>query len=164
MKEFRLTHGFTHNEPHQIIIHAMGEYIQTAHRAYSAPEYLAFDGTSAHVFIRPDGTPIRGRKDTEGAFHALGYNVDTLGLEFLVEGTHTYATFLERIKEDWVTPEQYEMGAKIVANWVRKFKIESILRHSDVSPDRKVDPGEGFKWDFFIGKVRELVDGRINEY
>lgn len=160
MLEFRLTAGFAKQEPHQIIVHAMGEYIRTRTRVYSAPEYLAFDGTSAHVFVKPEGVLIRGREDLEGAFHAKGFNVDTLGIEFLVPGEHNYSTFLEAIKEDWVSEVQYENGAAQCAKWMRKFGIESILRHSDISPDRKLDPGEGFKWKEFL----ERVQSKLGDY
>lgn len=163
MRKVKLTNGISRNEPHQVIVHAMGEYIQTRRKRYFAPEYLQFDGTSAHIFVLPSGELIRGREDLEGAFHAKGFNVDTLGIEFLVEGVHNYETFLRRIKEPWVIEEQFEAGARQVATWVRKFSIQSVLRHSDISPERKLDPGTGFNWLAFVERVRELTGVQVYE-
>ncbi len=161
MKHFKLQQGFSRNEPHQIIIHAMGEFIKTKEKVYFAPDYLAFDGTSAHIFVPPEGELFRGRNDTEGAYHAKGYNTDTLGIEFLVPGIHIYTSFLKAIQTDWVSEEQYEAGAMQCAEWMKKFGIESILRHSDISPERKFDPGTGFKWMEFNDRVQSKL-GDLN--
>ena len=159
MKTFRLSQGISRNSPKQIIVHSMGEYIRTPHRIYSAAEYLQFLGLSAHILVSPDGELTRCRNDLEGAYHAKGFNTDTLGIEFLVSGIHDYMGFLTAIEADWVQEAQYEAGAEQCAEWMRKFGIESILRHSDISPDRKVDPGTGFKWTEFLGTVQSKLGG-----
>ena len=37
---------------------------------------------------------------------------------------------------------------------IRKYKIKSkfILGHSDIAPDRKIDPGEKFPWKYLAKK------------
>lgn len=150
----RLDHGFQRQSvPDMIIVHSMAQVID------SEPDYEAWDllnmmKLSAHALIHPDGLIVRCRNDNEGAYHAKGFNRTSLGVEFLVEGLHTYGSFLNRIKEpDWLTDEQYESGVTLLRDWIKKYSIKqpSIMRHSDVSPGRKFDPGDGFPWDAFLG-------------
>ena len=155
MKEYRLNKGLPKQDPKQIIIHAMGEYLKTPLKSYWAPEYLEFLGLSVHRFITPSGLLIKAREDWEGAYHARGWNVDTLGIEFLVPKAYTYERFLEKIKTDWVSEEQYITGAKQCRQWMQQFGIVSIFRHRDISPERKVDPGEGFRWGYFLNLIQD---------
>ena len=52
---------------------------------------------------------------------------------------------------------------------IRKYKIKSkfILGHSDISPDRKIDPGEKFPWKYLakkkIGIWHDLDHEKIKE-
>lgn len=130
----------------------MGEYIKDD-QEYYAVDWLKKLGLSAHALITPDGTVIRCRSDSEGAWHAKGFNKNSLGIEYLVKGVHNYGTFLEAIKTDYVTPEQYQAGLAQIAEWVEQHPIHSIDRHSDLSPGRKVDPGSGFPWQQLLGDV-----------
>lgn len=154
------TYGSAHNTPKLIIVHAMGQNIATGEGVETlyAPDFLASQGISAHAMVDPDGTIIRCREDNEGAYHARGFNVDSLGIEVLVQGNHNYATFLKAIETKWITPEQYMATLEQCANWMKKYDIRRILRHSDVSPGRKVDPGAGFPWGAFIYDLKELYD------
>jgi len=131
------------NNPHEIIIHAMGEYINDK-AAKFAPNFLEEYGLSAHALIVPNGDVMICRQTDECAHHALGHNIDSLGVEFLVHGLHDYGSFLEAIKTDWVTPEQYAAGIELVSTWRKGFNIKG----------RKVDPGAGFKWEYFINQLQ----------
>ena len=144
-----LSHGASHQTPNKIIIHAMGEFIGAPGWKNHAVQYLARVGLSAHAIIAPDGENYRCRKDNQGAYHALGHNTDTLGLEFLVSGVHTYSTFLNTIRTPYITTQQYEVGVEQVKFWIKHWGITEVLRHSDISPERKVDPGDGFPWVMF---------------
>jgi len=144
-----LIHGNTANHPTRIVVHAMGEYILDPKPVY-APEFLDGYELSAHVLVCPNGDLIRCRDDLKGAWHARGSNGNRLGIEFLVEGEHTYATFLEALKTNYVTDAQWEAGLDVVKGWFDEHPIERIDRHSDLSPGRKVDPGEGFNWAEFL--------------
>jgi AmpD protein len=95
------------------------------------------------------------RDDDQIAWHAKGYNIDSLGIEFLVEGHHDYASFLEAIKGDYVTFDQFDAGRDAVRSWIEAYDIprDRVVRHSDISPGRKVDPGTGFKWQKFLDCV-----------
>lgn len=148
-----LQHGTAHQTPKCIIIHAMGEYIIESGWENHAVQYLNRIGLSSHSLIAPDGENYRCRKDTQGAYHALGHNTDTLGLEFLVSGVHNYGTFLEAIKSPYLTSQQYQEGVAQVRYWKRVWGITEVLRHSDISPERKVDPGAGFPWKMFMRDI-----------
>lgn len=149
-----LEKGARHNNPRMIVVHAMGEYLLDP-KPIHATDFLEKIGLSAHALIAPNGDTYICRDDDQGAYHAKGYNTDSLGIEFLVEGQHRYASFLETIKTDWVTTAQWEAGVTAVRNWVVGYGIsrKRIVRHSDISPGRKVDPGKGFNWDIFLDTV-----------
>lgn len=147
-------YGAGHNEPRMIVIHAMAEYFPTAgDDAEPANEFLGKMKLSAHVLAAPNGTLLKLREDTEGAHHAKGFNTDSLGLEVLLAGRHTYGTFIEAIKRPWVTADQYRVVVWQCQVWLAKHKIERVVRHSDLSPGRKRDPGDGFPWEQFLRDI-----------
>jgi N-acetyl-anhydromuramyl-L-alanine amidase AmpD len=145
-----LDHGSKFNDPEIIVIHAMGEYIGGDGWNDHAVQYLDKKKWSAHAFGAPNGDIYRCRLDNEGAYHALDFNTDSLGYEFLVEGSYKYGSFIDRIKEPYLTKLQYESGVEFVSDWVKMYNIKKVVRHSDLSPERKVDPGKGFPWKKFL--------------
>lgn len=148
-------HGPSKLEPDTIIVHAMAEFLDTAGRDYFAPDFLDRRGESAHAFITPSGVVIEAREYGEGAWHAREYNYNSLGVEFLVPGVHTYATFAKTIRSSYVTSKAYKAGVELVRFWIDASPLTiDVLRHSDVSPGRKIDPGAGFPWTKFIKDVR----------
>jgi len=149
-----LENGARRNNPKMIVVHCMGEFLLDPHPIH-ASDFLAKIGLSAHVLITPTGDAIICRDDDQGAYHAKGYNTNSLGIEFLVPGHHTYGTFLETIKSPYVGTEQWEAGVTAVRRWREAYDIPltKIFRHSDLSPGRKVDPGTGFDWDKFLDEI-----------
>lgn len=148
-------HGPPKLEPDTVIVHAMAEFLDTAGRDYFAPDFLDRRGESAHAFITPSGVVIEAREYSQGAWHAREFNYNSLGVEFLVPGVHTYATFAKAIKRRYVTRQAYQAGVELVRLWVEWAPHGlDILRHSDVSPGRKIDPGTGFPWKRFLEDVR----------
>jgi len=143
-------HGYKGNKPNLIVVHAMAEYLDTEadDNDPHAYEFLRKIGLSAHILIAPNGDVYRLRNDDELAFHAKNFNTNSLGIEFLVPGTHDYSTFLKAINEDWVSEDQYQSGLEVIRKWMFKFHIfkKQVKRHSDISPGRKKDPGRGFPW------------------
>ena len=123
----------------------MGEYILDPEPIY-APDFLDKYGLSAHSLITPAGDNIRCRLDDEIAWHARGYNTNSLGCEVLVSGKHDYGSFIEAIKYNWLTETQYKALLYQVREWLELYPIKRIAKHSDLSPGRKVDPGNGFDW------------------
>jgi AmpD protein len=149
-----LEKGNKYNTPKLIVVHCMGEFLLDP-KPIHASDFLAKLGLSAHALIAPNGDVWVCRDDDQGAYHARGYNTDSLGVEFLVEGHHDYGSFLEAIKGDYITDVQWLAGVNAVKSWVEAYEIpkDKIVRHSDISPGRKVDPGKGFKWDKFLSEV-----------
>ena len=163
-REILLPRGARHQDPKRIIVHAMGEYIFYDGIYMHAVDLLrnirykvkgeTKKGLSAHILVCPDGDIIRCRQDDQGAYHAAGHNDNSLGIEFLVKGSHDARSFRKAIKEEYLTPEQYKAGMEFVRDeWRIKKGILRLERHSDVSPERKQDPGEGFPWDQFLREV-----------
>ena len=142
-----LPHGGTaQNRPDAIVIHAMGEFIRDGEHRNHAVRFLDRYGISAHALAAPDGTVYRCREDLEQAWHARGFNRNSLGLETLVAGEHDYASFLQAINGPYVTDAQYRAILEQCIEWIEVYPIRRIVRHSDLSPGRKVDPGDGFPW------------------
>jgi len=135
--------------PEIITIHSMGEYIADNH----AVGYLASIGLSAHSLIDSIGTNYRCRKDLEMAYHAKGFNTNSLGIEFLVPGSHTYLSFLRTIETNYISEQQYQAGLTQIKEWLHMWPIKKVVRHSDLSPERKVDPGNGFPWERLINDI-----------
>lgn len=143
------------NKPSVIVVHAMAEYVLADDgKSYEhAPDFLERMGLSAHVLVAPDGTRYRCREDHEGAYHARGFNVDSLGIEILLPGRHDYGSFLKGIaKPLWCIGPQYAEGVQQVREWVRLYGSR-VERHSDISPGRKLDPGMGFPWAKFLSDI-----------
>lgn len=139
--------------PKLIVIHSMGEYLSLGDRDMSAADFLASIGLSAQYLITPSGVVIQCRQDNQGAYHAKGFNTDSIGIEFLVPGVHTYDTFIEAIKKPYVSDTQYAVGVNLVNHLINKYGIDMVERHSVLDPDRKKDPGEGFPWHQFMRDV-----------
>ena len=136
--------------PKRIVVHCMAEYLDTEPTDFHTVDFLRKSGISAHAFVTPSGVVVRSRRDDQGAWHAKSFNTDSLGVEFLVPGVHTYATFLDRIKTRYLTKAQYASGVELVRQWRSDHDIENVDRHSDLSPGRKLDPGRGFPWTQFL--------------
>lgn len=148
-----LSKGNKYNKPKMIVVHAMAEYLETKEGLTFAPNFLDKIGLSAHALIIPNGDVMICRPDHQGAYHARGFNTDSLGVEFLVRGAYNYGSFIKAIQSDYVTDAQYEAASELVRQWVNNHSIKTIVRHSDISPERKVDPGTGFKWDEFLEMI-----------
>lgn len=138
--------GAQSNHPKIIVVHAMMEFFDLHGRVVHCTELLRELGLSAHVLVNEQGQVFRERPDEMGAYHAKGHNRDSLGIEFLVPGVHDgkMQTFYDLMKTDYVTEKAYQAGKRVITDWVKKWGIMEIVRHSDLDPIRKQDPGDGF--------------------
>lgn len=152
-------HGATAQKPDRIIVHALGEWIRdekTDQPIYS-PQYLSLLGLSAHSMITPHGGNIREREDHQGAYHARGHNTNTLGIEFMVPGVHDLESFYRAIERPYITEQAYLAGKHQIIDWIARWDIKRIERHSDLDPFRKKDPGSAFPWDRLMEDLREWI-------
>lgn len=153
-----LEHGPAQQTPGRIVVHAMAEYLDYEGERLHAADFLDRMGLSAHLLAAPDGSLIRCREDDQGAWHAKGHNADSLGIEALVPGVFSYEPFVQRIAEPWVARAQRDAILDALRHWRMLWKIGSVPgqldRHSDVDPDRKVDPGSGFCWTEIKNRLR----------
>lgn len=134
------------NNPTMIIVHAMAYQIDWEGERLYAASFLDRLGLSAHILVAPGGERIRCREDDRIAWHAKGYNVDTLGLEVLVPGVYGYSQFTQRIAEPWADNAQLRETAAQIREWCATYDIHQVRGHNHVDPERKVDPGRGFQW------------------
>ena len=103
---------------------------------------------SSHYLIKNNGGIINLVPDLYEAWHAgvskwknhKYLNKNSIGIEITNPGhQYGYRNF---------SSKQIFSLKKLLVSLIRKFKIKKkyILGHSDVSPDRKKDPGEKFPW------------------
>lgn len=131
--------------PHLIILHYTG--METGERAQS---WLADPASevSAHYLVHESGRVVQMVPESERAWHAgrsfwkgeTDINSVSIGIEVVNPGP--LAGF----------PPFAEAGIEAVISLCRDIAArhdiapQAILAHSDIAPDRKVDPGERFPW------------------
>lgn len=156
--ECQLSSGGGWQEPVRVVIHAMGERIMYKGKPLHATEFLEKVGLSAHRLVDSFGNQFKCREDNQIAYHAKGHNTNTLGLEFLVPvpdviEAFDYDSFLAVMETNYTTKEMLESGKAIVREWLQNHQIRDVVRHSDIDPKRKQDPGKGFPWMPFLHSV-----------
>tara|TARA_B100000614_G_scaffold166331_1_gene148163 strand:+ start:465 stop:1196 length:732 start_codon:yes stop_codon:yes gene_type:complete len=105
---------------------------------------------SCHYFIKRNGQILTLVPDLYIAWHAgisfwknfKSINKNSIGIEISNPG-HRYK-YLKFNKE------QMKSVLRLSKHLINKYKIKPkfILGHSDISPERKIDPGEKFPWKF----------------
>ena len=106
---------------------------------------------SAHYLIKKNGKILNLVPDLYEAWHAgvsswkkfKSLNKNSIGIEIQNSGhSHYYEKF---------TPKQIISLKKLLKYLLSEYKIElkNVLGHSDISPERKKDPGEKFPWKQF---------------
>jgi AmpD protein len=154
-----IPNGGGFQKPDLLVIHAMGEFIKSERIGYPSQHAVPFlneNGYSAHLLISPEGDVYKCHPFDHVAYHAKGYNLNSIGIEFLVPGKHDYSSFLAAIKTDWVSEEQYQSGLAEIKAILHDYPITRIVKHSDISPGRKYDPGEGFPWERLLNDLGML--------
>ncbi len=103
---------------------------------------------SAHYFIKKNGNILNLVPDLYEAWHAgksrwgsyKSLNKSSIGIEIQNSGhENKYENF---------TSNQINALKKLLKKLITNYKIDqkNVLGHSDISPDRKMDPGEKFPW------------------
>ncbi len=105
---------------------------------------------SCHYFIKRDGGIILMIPELYVAWHAgkshwkndISLNLKSIGIEISNKGHEFgYQNFTKRQIKSLIRLSKYLM---------KKYKInkKNVLGHSDISSDRKKDPGEKFPWEY----------------
>ena len=122
---------------------------------------------SSHYFIKNNGEILTLVPDLYIAWHAgvsswkkyKSINKYSIGIEISNPGhEHYYKKFSKK---------QINSILKLSTYLIKKYKIKSnfILGHSDITPDRKKDPGEKFPWKYLsknkIGHWHNLNEKKL---
>ena len=124
---------------------------------------------SCHYLIKNNGDIIKMVPETYQAWHAgisswkkfKSLNKNSIGIEITNPG--------HEFKYKKFSKKQISSIIKLTKYLVKKFKInsKSILGHSDIAPDRKLDPGEKFPWAYLsknkIGTWHNLSQNKIKK-
>ena len=125
---------------------------------------------SSHYFIRNDGKVLNLVPDLYNAWHAgISYwnnhhslNRYSIGIEINNPGhDNTYKKF---------SSKQINSLIKLLRYLKKRYRIRknNVLGHSDISPNRKKDPGEKFPWkklaNLNLCKWHKLNEKKIKQY
>mgnify|MGYP006175889579 CR=1 FL=1 len=109
---------------------------------------------STHYLIKKNGEILKMVPDLYVAWHAgisqwglnKLLNKDSIGIEIANPG--------HKFKYSNFPNKQIKSLIKLSKYLVKKYKIkrEFLLGHSDIAPDRKLDPGEKFPWEILSKK------------
>jgi len=108
-------------------------------------------GVSAHYVIARDGSIYRLVNERNVSFHAgksklpngkSNLNAKSIGIELMTSF------------DEAPTNQQIQKLALLVNDICKRHKIEYILRHSDVAPDRKTDPWN-MNWEAFLPMIEQ---------
>lgn len=130
--------------PYMLILHYTGT--KTAEEADAI--YMTPDHVSPHYMIDRDGSITKYVDEENRAWHAgasswddrKDINSTSIGIE-IVNGGHEYG--LEEFPDIQIS-KLIDMIKDIRTRW--HIPDHYILAHSDISPGRKIDPGENFPW------------------
>lgn len=147
----------------RIVWHAIGEWVVDGTNVggkgrgyvWHCTDWLRAIGRSTHAFALPDGRIVREVDSWYAAWHAKGWNMRSVGLEYVLPGVWPYARFIEAMKVGLAaavyTGQQLRAGATWTAERMAEhevaFEPESITTHHDCSPKVKWDPGVPFPFE-----------------
>ena len=110
---------------------------------------------SCHYLINRNGRIFNLVKEKNIAWHAgkskwknyKNLNKNSIGIELVNKG--------HRFGYQSFTSKQINALVILCKSLKRKYKIKNslVLGHSDISPLRKIDPGEKFPWRYLSSKV-----------
>jgi N-acetyl-anhydromuramyl-L-alanine amidase AmpD len=138
-------------KPELIVLHASAEWVWDfdEDKYYHILSYHKHKGWSAHYYVFQNNLLVKCKKDIDMAYHAAGHNKNSIGIEFIMPGFHTYEMFIDAIDGQWLLREQLDIGLDVVKKLIYKYRIKEITTHHELDPDRKYDPGHGFPTDQF---------------
>ena len=98
---------------------------------------------SAHLFIKRDGKIIQFVPFNKCAWHAGESSFNNRGRcnDFSI------GIELEGTIDQEFTDKQYATLKPLISKLKEEYGITDIVGHSDIAPDRKLDPGPYFNWN-----------------
>jgi AmpD protein len=111
---------------------------------------------SAHCLIDREGALVQYVPFHQRAWHAGASRF--MGLE----NCNDYSIGIELEGTDDIpyTPIQYQVLAKLIRTLQSVYtalRLDRIVGHSTIAPDRKTDPGPAFEWDRLFGLLTQDV-------
>jgi AmpD protein len=113
-------------------------------RAGGHPFFAQIEGlqVSAHFLVRRDGRILQFVDVAERAWHAgrscwrgvANRNDDSVGIE------------MEGLEGHSFTAAQYRVVAGLLRALVVRWPIREVVGHEHIAPQRKRDPGSGWRW------------------
>ncbi len=145
---------------------------------------------SCHYIVGLDGAVLQMVRDEDCAWHCgasawrgrEGCNLRSLGIEIVNWGrlekkNGRFCCWPERYgtpyrglppvsaEGDWWAPypsgqiaQVESLSGRLVARY--RIPLDHIVRHSDIAPGRKIDPGPAFPWEQFKARMAETIAGR----
>jgi len=103
---------------------------------------------SAHYVVAENGTIYRLVSESHRAWHAgvarwrniQDVNSASIGIEIVNLGHDRYG------RPRGYSAKQIEAVTQLCLNIQARYDIQDVVGHSDVAPNRKIDPGELFPW------------------
>ncbi|USO01219.1 MAG: N-acetylmuramoyl-L-alanine amidase [Alphaproteobacteria bacterium] len=129
--------------------------------------FLTPGGVSAHYTVTDTGTIWQHVVESNAAHHAgvsswagiHNLNNRSVGIEFVHPGYRWHeklspenTVIIPGMREQWYpySSRQLEVAVPLMKNIIKRHQIpqQGILGHSDIAPDRKIDPGPLFPWEW----------------
>ncbi len=132
--------------PRFVILHYTG--LETAQEAAEILKDPARE-VSAHYLVHEDGRIVQMVSEQARAWHAgksfwkgeTDINSASIGIEIVNAGVlHDFPAY---------PLKQIEAVIRLCQDITKRHQIEQhfVLAHSDIAPDRKIDPGQNFPWE-----------------
>lgn len=142
--------------------------------AESSLLYCERIGISCHYFIERDGTIYKTAEHDDVCFHAgksnwggySGLNDFSVGIELANFGpmsadrkkplNQNYEwEFINNVEYEKYSEKQLKALKDLCLSIMEELKLDKtkILRHSDISPGRKIDPYLNFPWKAFLERL-----------
>lgn len=83
--------------PDTIVIHSLAEFIDFDTVDKTGWRHVDDLGLAAHFYVYPSGAIVQSLDIGKQGAHAKGHNGNTIGIEFIVPGLHTYQSFTKKL-------------------------------------------------------------------
>lgn len=165
-------------EPTAVVLHSMegGEVPDSAENTalwMAGKTKAAAPMASAHLFVDSNSI-VRGVLDRDRAYHAAGFNVQSIGIEHAGKAKQTTVEWMDPFSKAMLERSAELCAAlclvhQIPARYLTALDLRSkrwtgITTHNDVSVAFKksthTDPGPGFPLTWYVKRVADLCEGR----